>query len=186
MVPTVALAYDFERRFRDLYERRLGRKAHDLAFAWTGDTDHETRDRDQESSEARGDPAARHLTRVARRGPARHAEEMAGAGRVAALVVDEAHLVTQWGHDFRPEFRELAALRQDILDTGGQRAATAAEDRADERHAGPGRTPGPGRPVRRAWAAVPGRGQHAPARARLLDRALVPLERAPGNGCSRH
>ena len=42
--------------------------------------------------------------------------QMAGAGRVAALVVDEAHLVTQWGHDFRPEFRELAALRQDILD----------------------------------------------------------------------
>ena len=43
-------------------------------------------------------------------------QEMAGAGRVAALVVDEAHLVTQWGHDFRPEFRDLAALRRDILD----------------------------------------------------------------------
>ena len=35
VVPTVALAYDFERRFRDLYQRRLGPQALDLPFAWT-------------------------------------------------------------------------------------------------------------------------------------------------------
>ena len=79
---------------------------------------------------------------------------MAGAGRVAALVVDEAHLVTQWGHDFRPEFRELAALRQDILDAAAA-ASSAAEDRPHERHAGPGRTPRPGRPVRRSRGRCP-------------------------------
>ena len=50
VVPTVALAYDFERRFRDLYERHQGRKAYDLPFAWTGDTDPEARDRMKETS----------------------------------------------------------------------------------------------------------------------------------------
>ena len=35
---------------------------------------------------------------------------------VTQIAIDEAHCISEWGHDFRPEYRELKKLRRDLPD----------------------------------------------------------------------
>jgi ATP-dependent DNA helicase RecQ len=36
---------------------------------------------------------------------------------VSLIAIDEAHCISEWGHDFRPEYRELAKLREHFPNT---------------------------------------------------------------------
>jgi ATP-dependent DNA helicase RecQ len=53
--------------------------------------------------------------------------------RVGMLAVDEAHCISQWGHDFRPEYLTLSALQADLgaLQTIAFTATADAATRAD-------------------------------------------------------
>jgi ATP-dependent DNA helicase RecQ len=122
VVPTTALAYDFERRFREHYARlRPGIDPTTLDFAWTANTGADLRERLRARLREGVQPLLITSPESVSRALRGQLMEAAGTGRLAGLVVDEAHLVTQWGRTFRPEFRTLANLRQDLL----RRAAEA-------------------------------------------------------------
>jgi ATP-dependent DNA helicase RecQ len=57
-----------------------------------------------------------------------HFLEMLTRGRVAMFAIDEAHCVSEWGHDFRPDYRLLRPLMDAFPDVP-RLALTATADR---------------------------------------------------------
>ena len=54
------------------------------------------------------------------------------AWNVACLAIDEAHCVSEWGHDFRPEFRQIAQLRDLLPDVPVIALTATATERVRE------------------------------------------------------
>src|SRR5262249_27888177 len=114
VVPTVALALDQARQMSQYFSRPVS-GARGWPLAWYGGMP------PHERSEVRSritDGTQRLLftsPEALITSLSRSVFDAAAAGMLNYLVIDEAHLVTQWGDDFRPAFQALAGLRKALL-----------------------------------------------------------------------
>jgi ATP-dependent DNA helicase RecQ len=115
VVPTTSLALDQERAFLDRIADQSDNARFPTELAFHGDLPEGTKLRIKErvASGAQGivftSPEA--LTQSLSSAVYAAAER----GFIAAFAVDEAHIVSQWGAEFRPAFQALAGVRADLL-----------------------------------------------------------------------
>jgi ATP-dependent DNA helicase RecQ len=114
VVPTVALAIDQERQMAQ-YFRKSKTNAQTWPLAWYGgmpESDRsEIRRRMLEGTQRILFTSPEALTTSL----LRTVFDVAQNGMLRYFVIDEAHLITQWGDEFRPEFQALAGLRNSLL-----------------------------------------------------------------------
>lgn len=113
VVPTVVLALDMERRTTDA-ARSMGRELSPLQrFAYVGSLDPESKKQLRDAVRSGSQRLLYTSPEAFVSGLASAVLECARRGYLQQIVVDEAHLVDQWGTDFRPEFQTMPGLIRD-------------------------------------------------------------------------
>jgi superfamily II DNA or RNA helicase len=129
VVPTIALGRDQERRFQELLQERVEtRTVASRAFAYHSGLSTEDRRSLLDGIRDGSVPLVFASPEILLGALRRPLMEAARAGRISLFAVDEAHMVSQWGDSFRPEFQLVAGLRDELLrqaaDAGHQRFPT--------------------------------------------------------------
>lgn len=114
VVPTKALALDQERRMKEMLSR-AGHASEFQEFAWHAELPEETKVsiKRRVRSGTQGILFTSPESALGALLPALYAA--ADNGTLRYLVIDEAHIVTEWGDGFRPDFQRLAGLRTGLM-----------------------------------------------------------------------
>lgn len=137
VVPTVVLALDLERRIRALLSHLGERQSPTGLYAYTGGLeDSDKEDLRKNIREGRQRVVVTSPEALVT-GLSDSVASAAAAGYLKYLVIDEAHLVDQWGSDFRPEFQAMASQRLawlGLAPSGQQLVTVAMSATLTERH----------------------------------------------------
>lgn len=113
ITPTIALAVDQERQLHEQYPSVPGELPKELA--WHSGLSEEGR-------RAIANRLKSNRQRILITSPesfvsslSRLLYETSAKGLLKYFVVDESHLVAQWGNDFRPEFQAMSGMRRELL-----------------------------------------------------------------------
>lgn len=115
VVPTVVLAMDMERRLGALLADLGEQPSPSGHYAYTGGTPDEVKRairKDIRDGRQRVVIAAPEAVLT---GLSKALDDAARQGFITHLVIDEAHLVEQWGNEFRPEFQAMSGQRRSWL-----------------------------------------------------------------------
>ena len=113
ITPTIALAIDQERQLKDQYSNVPGGLPAEMAWH-SGLSEHARKSIRQRLRS--------NTQRIIITSPesfvgslSRELYKIAAHGLLKYFVVDEAHLVAQWGNDFRPEFQAMSGMRRELV-----------------------------------------------------------------------
>ncbi len=110
MVPTVMLAIDIERRVRRILALE-GIQSPSGRYAYAGGMPKDDKRQVISDVQSGRQPVLIAAPEAVAKSLLRPLGDAAEAGFLTHFVIDEAHLVEQWGNDFRPSFQTIASQR---------------------------------------------------------------------------
>jgi ATP-dependent DNA helicase RecQ len=117
VTPTTALAKDQEERFRKLMASgQENRQQASIPFAYHGGLDEDGKKTIIAAIHNGTQPIVFASPEAVMGALRTSLFSAARQGRLKYFVVDEAHIITQWGQQFRPEFQTIAGLKDALLD----------------------------------------------------------------------